>query len=131
MRNQILESLKRNEQAAINHITDQLWSGELGDGSKMPPYSDRSVQQFNKPAGPWRLYNEGDYYKGIFIKALRFPVIFDNRDSKTGKIADMLASKGGNPDEILTVQKQNLNDLARNHILPDLQKYIRSLIRLR
>lgn len=131
MRKQILESLKKNEQVAINHITDQLWSGELGDGSKMPPYSERSVQVFNKPAGPWRLYDQGDYYKGIFMKAPRFPVVFDNRDSKTGKIADMLAAKGGNPDEILTLNTENKNDLARNYILPDLQSFIRGLIRLR
>lgn len=131
MRQELLKSLKRNESVAVNMITDQLWSGELGDGTQMPPYSPTSVAKFGKPAGPWRLYDQGDYYKGIFMEAAKFPVMFDNRDPKTGKIAEMLEAKGGNADEILTINSSNKDDLARNYILTDLQNYLRSIIRLR
>ena len=131
MREQLLVSLKRNEQAAIGMITDQLWAGELGDGSIMPPYSPVSVAKFGKPPGPWRLYDQGDYYRGIFMQAAKFPVVFDNHDQKTGKIAEMLEGRGGNADEILTINEANKNDLARNYILTDLQNYLRSIIQLR
>jgi len=131
MRKQTLKSLKNNQETAINFNTDQLFAGELADGSKMPDYSITSVTVFNKPPGPWRLYETGAFYRGIFMQTDKFPVVFSSKDSKTGKIADMLAAKGGNPDEIFGLNKQNLKDIAKEYVLPDLQSFIRSLIRVR
>lgn len=121
----VLNSLKKNEGIVTGMNTDQLWRGEDAEGKKLPEYSERSVQVFNKPPGPMRLFDEGDFYRGFFIKTDKFPVVFDSRDNKTGKIAEMLAAKGHNPDDIYGLQKENATDLARSYVLEDIQKVLR------
>jgi hypothetical protein len=46
----------------------QLMEGMGGDGP-MPYYSDESVTRYGKPYGRIRLYETGDFYKGITYKA--------------------------------------------------------------
>ena len=50
---------------AENEQRGQLAQGLRGDNSFMPDYSRTSVQFFGKPAGPIRLYDLGDFYRGI------------------------------------------------------------------
>jgi len=56
------------------------------------------------------------------------PVVFESSDRKTGKIADLLASKGHNPDDIYGLQKSNLADFSKSYVLPELQKFFRNFI---
>lgn len=131
MRSKVLEIVKDNEQTAVNLNTDQLFSGKLANGQDMPEYSMVSVLQFGKPAGPYRLYDTGDFYRDFFIKANKFPIVFDSKDFKTPSIMQLIESKGQDPDEIFGLNKQNFTELARVYVLPDLQGYVRSLIRVR
>ena len=59
-----------NEQAyyAEDLNVMQLKDGMGGDGP-MPDYSEKSVTKYGKPAGRIRLYDTGDFYKGITYKA--------------------------------------------------------------
>lgn len=59
-----------NEQAyyAEDLNVMQLMDGMGGDGP-MPNYSDESVTRYGKPYGRIRLYETGDFYKGITYKA--------------------------------------------------------------
>jgi hypothetical protein len=111
--------------------TDQLFAGKLANGQDMPSYSERSVQQFGKRPGPYQLYEEGDFYRGFFMDANKFPVIFDSRDSKTPMIMELIESKGQDANEIFGVNKANFKELARVYTLPEIQEKIRSAIRLR
>jgi len=128
MEKEVLIAVQSNEQAATNMNTDQLFGGEDSKGKKLPPYSRRSVEVFGKQAGPMTLFDTGDFYRGFFVKAEKFPVVFESSDRKTGKIADLLESKGENPDDIYGLNKTNLTDFARSYVLEDLQKFLRNFI---
>lgn len=127
---ELLVIIKKHETIATNLNTDQLFQGEDAKGKKLPNYSDRSVQVFGKPSGPMRLFETGSFYRGFFIRAEKFPAVFESSDLKTGHIADLLASKGHNPDDIYGLQKDNITDFARSYVLEDLQKFLRDFIRV-
>jgi hypothetical protein len=96
----------------------------------LPEYSDASVNIFGKPAGPWRLFDTGEFYRGFFVRIEGGRAIFDSRDSKTTVILQRLDERrNAEPTEIFGLNKANLRDLARNYILPDLQAFVRQTIR--
>ena len=111
--------------------TDQLFHGELADGKIMPDYSTTSVLQYGKPAGPWKLFETGDFYSGFFMKGGKFPIVFDSRDQKTGAIRTLLEIHGLDSDQIFGLNKSNLKDLARNYVLPEIQDIVRKAIQVR
>lgn len=86
---------------------DQLRKGERVDGSTLPPYSKRSVQVFGKPAGAIKLFDTGDFYKGIKpeFSDKSFAVI--DTDDKT----EMLTDRYG---EVVGLQDQSINELAQD-----------------
>lgn len=61
----------------------QLQRGERSDGSFLPDYSFRSVFQYGKPPGPIRLYDTGDFYRGILIDVRQDIFILDSADPKS------------------------------------------------
>lgn len=125
MEEEVLNSVQKNEDIATGMNTDQLFAGEDSQGKSLPNYSQNSVQVFGKPSGPMRLFDEGDFYRGFFVKADKFPISIFSHDNKTGRIADMLAAKGANPDAIYGLQKQNLKEFTRTYVLEDLQETVR------
>lgn len=128
LESQVLVIIKDNETVLTSMNTDQLFQGQDAKGKSLPDYSPTSVQVFGKPAGPMRLFETGDFYRGFFVKADKFPVVFESSDRKTGKIADLLASKGEDPDDIYGINKDNLKDFNRSYVLPELGKFIRNFL---
>lgn len=94
-------------------VIEQLKRGERGDGSKLPNYSPVSVAKFNKPAGPIRLFDEGNYYRGHIVEVDDKGFEVQNIDSK----AEMLAVKYG--DEIKELQDRSMEELKEDVILPN------------
>jgi hypothetical protein len=117
-----LQIIASNEERITGMNTDQLFSGQRSDGSKLPDYSPVSVEVFGKPAGPIRLYDEGNFYRGFFLKTDRFPVLFDSRDSKT----EMLAFDYG--DKIFGLTQENKKDLVNHYIKDQVLAYYRKLM---
>lgn len=124
METELLSIVKANEQVATNMNTDQLFKGEDSRGDSLPDYSERSVTVFGKPPGPMKLFESGDFYRGFFIEADKFPVVFYSSDNK----ADKLNKNFGN--DIFGLQKDNLKEFARVYVLEDFQKFIRDFIRV-
>lgn len=94
-------------------IAEQLQRGERGDGSKLPNYSPVSVARFGKPAGPIRLLDQGDFYRGVTVYADDYGMVIVDTDEKT----PMLTEKYG--DEILELQDRSLEELKEDVILPN------------
>jgi len=125
---EVLAIIQNNDQVAINMNTDQLFSGKDALDKDLPDYSERSVTVFGKSPGPYTLFDTGDFYKGFVLRADKFPVVFDNTDRKTGKIADLLASKGHNPEDIYGLNKTNLTDFSRSYVLPEVRENVRKFL---
>jgi hypothetical protein len=128
LEDEVLSIIRENETTLTNMNTDQLFQGQDSKGKSLPDYSERSVQVFGKPSGPMKLFDTGDFYRGFFVRADKFPVVFESSDRKSGKIADLLAAKGEDPDDIYGINKANLKDFSRNYLLPDLQKFLRNFL---
>jgi hypothetical protein len=131
MRKQTLRILQNHEQTATSLNTDQLFAGELADGSIMPDYSPVSVSVFGKRPGPWQGYDKGDMYKETYMDAKQFPVLFGSKSETAPLFAAALENKGYKSEEIFGLNKPNLKEIAIEYTLPDLQRYVRGLIRLR
>lgn len=125
---QLLTIVKANEKTITNMNTDQLWQGKDAKENDLPEYSNRSVEVFGKPAGPWRLFETGDFYRGFFVKIDKFPISIFSNGRATGNIADSLLSKGRNPDDIYGLTKANQSDLNEAYILEDYQKTVRKVL---
>jgi hypothetical protein len=125
----ILDIIAQNEELITSMNADQLWQGKLADGTEMPLYSRTSVEMFGKPEGPWRMYETGDTYRGIFLHADKFPVLFDNRDDKKSMLIKMLTEKGyDNANQLFGISKENLRELNREHLKDQITRYYKSLL---
>ena len=121
----ILEIIKSQETIITNLNTDQLFEGERSDGTILPDYSPVSVEAYGKPAGPIRLYDEGDFYRGFFIETDNFPVMFGSRDSKS----EMLKNEFGK--NIFGLTTENLIELNQSYLRTRVQAYYSRLLSVR
>ena len=102
----ILKVVKRNEAEAADLITEkQLFEkGIDGDGEKLLPYARLTVKIKKAKGDPFNrttLKDEGDFYRGVYQKNNSFPILYDSKDSKTGKLFDQYG------DKILTHTKES------------------------
>ena len=96
----------------------QLQKGQRGDGSFLPDYSPASVNRFGKPPGPIRLFDEGDFYRGIILKVFPNGIELQGRDIKT----DMLQHIYG--EGILDLTEESLERLKQDFVLELLQEKV-------
>jgi len=103
------DTFNANAEIAKELNIEQL---ERGEGSKtyMPDYSNTSVNMFGKPRGGIRLYETGDFYKGINFEAVSGVVHAYSTDDKS----DMLETEYSNAqplglssDSIIEMNKVN------------------------
>jgi len=118
------QTLVENEQHITDLNTQQLFQGERADGTIMPDYSFVSVNFFNKPPGPIKLYDTGDFYGGFKLGGSSFPMQIISTDSKS----EELKSRYGK--EIFGLTEENMAGLARVFIIPQIIKKLRQLIQL-
>jgi len=94
-------------------IIEQLKQGLKGDGTHLPNYSPRSVQQFGKPFGPITLHDTGDYYQAITANAFGSVLEIDDTDWKD----PMLTLRYG--DNIKALTDQSLSELQDEVFIPN------------
>lgn len=97
-------------------ITEQLSRGERGDGSKLPNYSPVSVAKYGKPAGAIRLFDQGDFYRGVTVEADAQGMTIDDTDWKTPKLTERYG------DEILQLQDRSREELNDDVLIPTLRE---------
>lgn len=97
----------------------QLREGQRADGTFLPDYSPRSVNVFGKPPGPIRLFDEGDFYRGITLKVTDQGIELEGLDIKS----EMLKLRYG--DEIIGLSEESIDQLGRDYVRPLLEEKIR------
>ena len=100
-----LEVIYELEDEVTEANKSMLWEGKKSDGTNMPLYANK--------AGRVRLYDEGFFYQGFFVKRTgSFPIVIDSGDEKR----NMLVERYG--ETIFGLDKIALAELAKDHILP-------------
>lgn len=70
----------------------QLAQGLMSDDNFLPDYSFRSVFQYGKEPGPIKLYDTGDFYRGMLLDVRQDIFILESADPKS----NMLQNRYGN-----------------------------------
>ena len=96
----------------------QLQEGQRADGTFLPDYSPRSVNVFGKPPGPIRLFDEGDFYRGITLKVTSEGIELEGLDIKT----EMLQFRYG--ANVIGLSEESIDTLGREYVLPLLREKI-------
>lgn len=76
-------ALEETAREAVSQQKQQLQQGLRSDDSTLPDYSFRSIFQYGKPPGPIRLYDQGDYYRGMYFVVHGKEFFLDSADEKT------------------------------------------------
>lgn len=96
----------------------QLQQGLRGDGTNLPNYSPVSVYVYGKPAGPIRLYDQGDFYRGITMRAEFDGIVLEGRDIKT----QMLELRYG--EEILDLTEESIEQIQNDYLIEETQEQL-------
>ena len=97
----IEDTFRENDTVIEDLNISQLERGERSDGVILDDYSPISVEVYGKPPGPIRLFDTGDFYKGITLTAATDAATLSGRDSKT---AELQSDYG---DEIIGLTEEN------------------------
>lgn len=81
-------AIENTATAATDAQKNQLSQGLRRDDMLMPSYSERSVRVYGKPPGPIKLYDQGDFYKGIFIDVRGPKFAIESSDIKNTMLQD-------------------------------------------
>lgn len=119
-----IQTVLENQKQAAELNTQQLFQGERADGSEMPPYSWVSVNFYNKPAGPIRLFDTGAFYSGFIFANATFPLSITSTDSKTNELT------GRYGKEIFGLTEENLSGYSKVFILPAVAKKLKDYMGL-
>lgn len=120
----IVETIKAKAEIIADLQATQMSRGERADGTKFPDYSERSIKEFGKPPGPWKLYDTGSFYSLIEI------IRYDSRgwtltslDDKTDLIKAKVRKRlGTSQDKVFGLNDTSRDDFTMPHFRPELKK---------
>lgn len=104
-------------------MLDQLDKGLKGDGTFQPNYSPVSIEVYGKPDTPIKLYDTGDFYKGVKSKAGVDSIEIDSSDSKK----NMLIRDYG--EQTLNLTEANKEIIANEYLQPSMFENIKEYLK--
>ena len=104
-------------------MIDQLDKGLKGDGTFQPNYSRVSIEVYGKPDTPIKLYDTGEFYKGVQSKAGLNGVDLTSTDSKR----NMLIRDYG--EQTLNLTDQNKEIVAKQYLQPSMFENIKEYLK--
>lgn len=119
------ETINANKKLAEDITRLQLARGEKPDNSRMPKYKNedyiftKQVPSF-APGKRVNLFNTGDYYKSIKVKATNKEIKFSSRDPKEKFLKKRFGSNG----ELLTWNDNTLKEVKDSQLLVDFKRRI-------
>jgi hypothetical protein len=93
----------------------QLQRGQRADNSFLPNYSPVSVAKYGKPPGPIRLFDQGDFYRGITLKGDKTGFKLVGEDQKTPKLTEAYG------DNVLGLSNESLTEFKNDYLIDDLR----------
>lgn len=115
-------ALEETAREAVSQQKQQLQQGLRSDDSTLPDYSFRSIFQYGKPPGPIRLYDQGDYYRGMYFVVHGKEFFLDSADEKT----TMLKKRYGEDIAGLGSEaKENYIDVLEPVFLGQIKDYLK------
>lgn len=120
-----LQSFQEHKEEAMDLNTEsQLFDqGVDSKGRDLGEYTPFTVQ-IKRAKGQKTdfitLKDEGDFYEGFFVKANKFPVVFDSRDSKKKKLVERFGK------DIFGLTQQSVNELNEEYIKETIQEKFKS-----
>ena len=109
--NAIETSFRENDSVIEDLNIVQL---QKGDGETLPDYSPTSVEVYGKPAGPIKLFDEGDFYRGINLQAGASEAELTGKDSKTAELQFEFG------EEIIGLSEESLEQFKNEYISPEI-----------
>jgi len=89
----------------------------------MPDYSERSINEFGKKPGPWRLKETGAFYLGITVKDINEKGwTLTSTDSKTAMLEKKAGKRIFGLNDETRAGGSESEPLATGIILPELKK---------
>lgn len=122
----IVETVSAKREVIADLQATQLSRGERKDGTLLPEYSARSVNEFGKRPGPWTLRDTGEFYR--LIQIIRIDSTgweLSSLDEKTRLIQAKVKQRlGDSESKVFGLNKTSLEDLVNPHIRPELKRQI-------
>ena len=112
-------SFRDNAEIIEDMIALQLDDGKRGDGESLPDYSPVSVQVYGKPEGAIKLYDQGDFYRGIRLTVGTSAAEIAGTDSKTAELELMYG------EEITQLSDENKEELKDSYLRDDILRSIK------
>lgn len=119
----VLEVVRETTEGLIVLNQGQLQDNKDSSNKSLGKYKSKSYAR-RKGRTTVDLKLEGDFYKGFFVKADKFPIIFGSKDSKTFFL------KGRYGDKIFGLTKENLRLYNTHILLPRVRAKIAALLQL-
>jgi hypothetical protein len=103
---QASSAVEKTQEIASDLITGQLSIGIKSDGTELPDYSAASVDIFGKEPGPIKLFDTGDFYRGVKVIADGSGIVYTSSDTKADDLEKRYSTRSGSILKLTEESKQ-------------------------
>ena len=108
----IREAFEDNKSVVEDLNIQQLQEGKRSDGQVLPDYSPASVEVYGKPPGAIKLFDEGDFYRGITLDVSENESELSGQESKTAELQFEFG------EQIIGLSEESAEEFKNEYIRP-------------